>query len=207
MGGIEELLKKAKKAFEAGDYKWVAEVLRHAVFADPKNDNARLLQADAFEQLAYQAESGPWRDIYLTGAQELRNGSIDVPVLQRPRLEVAKGMTLGQIFDFLAVKVEGNSAVELSPMFVNWSFMDTGETARLELSNGTLHSKIGPSSESSDVALSSPRDVLEELIATEYSLSQAIEDARIEVQGDIEKMLKFWDTLTNFPLFWPIIEP
>ena len=207
MGGVEKLLEKAKNAFEAGDYKWVAEVLRHAVFADPQNDDARLLQADAFQQLAYQAESGPWRDIYLTGAQELRNGSIDLPVLQRPRLEVAKGMTLGQIFDFLAVKVEGNSAVELSPMFVNWSFIDTGETAHLELSNGTLHSKIGPSSEDSDVSISSSRNVLEELIATEYSLPQAIEDARIEIQGDIDKMLKFWETLTNFPLFWPIIEP
>ena len=116
-------------------------------------------------------------------------------------------MTLGQIFDFLAVKVDGKSAVELSPMFVNWSFTDTDETARLELSNGTLHSKIGPSSENSDVSISSSRNVLEELIATEYSLPQAIEDARIEVQGDIDKILKLWETLTNFPLFWPIIEP
>ena len=207
MGGIEELIEKARNAFEAGDYKWVAEVLRHAVFADPENDEARLLQADAFEQLAYQAESGPWRDIYLTGAQELRNGSINVPVLQRPRLEVAKGMTLGQIFDFLAVKVDGNKAVELSPMLVNWSFTDTGETAQLELSNGTLHSKIVTFSENSEISLRSSRNVLEELIATEYSLLQAIDEARIEVQGDTDKMLKFWETLTNFPLFWPIIEP
>ena len=207
MGGIEELIEKARNAFEAGDYKWVAEVLRHAVFADPENDEARLLQADAFEQLAYQAESGPWRDIYLTGAQELRNGSINVPVLQRPRLEVVKGMTLGQIFDFLAVKVDGNKAVELSPMLVNWSFTDTGETAQLELSNGTLHSKIVTFSENSEISLRSSRNVLEELIATEYSLLQAIDEARIEVQGDTDKMLKFWETLTNFPLFWPIIEP
>ena len=114
-------------------------------------------------------------------------------------------MTLGQIFDFLAVKVEGKNAIELSPMFVNWSFIDTGETARLELSNGTLHSKIGPASEDSDVSISSSRNVLEELIATEYSLPQAIEDARIEVQGDINKMLKFWETLTNFPLFLSLI--
>ena len=141
MGGIEDLLEKAKKAFKEGDYKWVAEVLRHAVFANPENEAVRLLQADAFEQLAYQAESGPWRDIYLTGAQELRNGSINVPVLQRPRLEVAKGMTLGQIFDFLAVKVNGNAAVKLSPMTINWSFSDANENAYLELSNGTLHSK------------------------------------------------------------------
>ncbi len=207
MGGIDELFEKAKNAFEKGDYKWVAEVLRHAVFTDPANDKVRLLQADAFEQLAYQAESGPWRDIYLTGAQELRNGSIDVPVLQRPRLEVAKGMTLGQIFDFLAVKVDGNSAIELSPMTVNWFFKETDEIASLELSNGALHSKTGSPSKSADIEITSSRDVLEELIATEYSISAALEEERLNIEGDVEKFLKFWETLTNFPLFWPIIEP
>ena len=207
MGGIDELLEKAKNAFEKGDYKWVAEVLRHAVFTDPDNDEVRLLQADAFEQLAYQAESGPWRDIYLTGAQELRNGSIDVPVLQRPRLEVAKGMTLGQIFDFLAVKVDGNSAIELSPMTVNWVFKGTDEIASLELSNGALHSKTGSPIKSADIEINSSRDVLEELIATEYSISTALEEERLNIEGDVEKFLKFWETLTNFPLFWPIIEP
>ena len=207
MGGIEDLLEKAKKAFKEGDYKWVAEVLRHAVFANPENEAVRLLQADAFEQLAYQAESGPWRDIYLTGAQELRNGSINVPVLQRPRLEVAKGMTLGQIFDFLAVKVNGNAAVKLSPMTINWSFSDTNENAYLELSNGTLHSKIGPMIRSTDLEIVSSRDVLEELISTEYSITQALEEKRIDIEGNVEKFLNFWETLTDFPLFWPIIEP
>ena len=207
MGGIEDLLEKAKKAFKEGDYKWVAEVLRHAVFANPENEAVRLLQADAFEQLAYQAESGPWRDIYLTGAQELRNGSINVPVLQRPRLEVAKGMTLGQIFDFLAVKVNGNAAVKLSPMTINWSFSDTNENAYLELSNGTLHSKIGPIIRSTDLEIVSSRDVLEELISTEYSITQALEEKRIDIDGNVEKFLNFWETLTDFPLFWPIIEP
>ena len=207
MGGIDALLEKARAAFESGDYRWVAEVLRHAVFADPQNNQVRLLQADAFEQLAYQAESGPWRDIYLTGAQELRNGSINIPVLQRPRLEVAKGMTLGQIFDFLAVKVDGPTAIKLGPVLINWSFTDTGETALLELSNGTLHSKIGSFSKSADVIVSSSRDVIEELIATEYSLSQAIGDERVKISGDSEKILNLWETFTDFPLFWPIIEP
>ena len=92
-------------------------------------------------------------------------------------------------------------------MLVNWSFTDTGETAQLELSNGTLHSKIVTSSESSEISLSSSRNVLEELISTEYSLLQAIDEERIEVQGETEKILQFWETLTNFPLFWPIIEP
>ncbi len=67
-GGPEALLGKARSAFDAGDYRWVAEVVNHLVFADPSNTDARALQADALEQLGYQAESGPWRAFYLTGA-------------------------------------------------------------------------------------------------------------------------------------------
>ena len=72
MGGADAALDKARGAFELGDYRWVAEVVNHVVFADPDNQAARELQADALEQLGYQSESGPWRNFYLTGAQELR---------------------------------------------------------------------------------------------------------------------------------------
>ena len=74
MGGADAALDKARGAFELGDYRWVAEVVNHVVFADPDNQDARELQADALEQLGYQAESGPWRNFYLTAAQELRHG-------------------------------------------------------------------------------------------------------------------------------------
>ena len=60
MGGTAELITKAAKAFEEGDYRWVVQVMNHAVFADPNNAKARNLQADAFEQLGYQSESGTW---------------------------------------------------------------------------------------------------------------------------------------------------
>ena len=72
MGGAEATLDKARGAYELGDYRWVAEVVNHVVFADPDNEDARELQADALEQLGYQAESGPWRNFYLTAAKELR---------------------------------------------------------------------------------------------------------------------------------------
>ena len=74
MGGADAALDKARGAFELGDYRWVAEVVNHVVFADPDNQDARELQADALEQLGYQAESGPWRNFYLTAAKELRDG-------------------------------------------------------------------------------------------------------------------------------------
>ena len=73
MGGADAVLRKARAAFEAGDYRWVAEVVNHLVFADPDNKDARDLQADTLEQLGYQAEAGPWRNNYLTGAKELRS--------------------------------------------------------------------------------------------------------------------------------------
>jgi alkyl sulfatase BDS1-like metallo-beta-lactamase superfamily hydrolase len=78
MGGAGLLLAKAREAFAAGEYRWVAQVVNHLVFAEPDNTDARHLQADALEQLGYQAESGPWRNFYLTGAQELRHGLPDL---------------------------------------------------------------------------------------------------------------------------------
>ena len=77
MGGADAVLDRARLSFAEGDYRWVVEVVNHVVFADPENEPARLLQADALEQLGYQSESGPWRDFYLSGAMELRsNGTV-----------------------------------------------------------------------------------------------------------------------------------
>ncbi len=74
MGGAENLLAKARESFARGEYRWVAQVVNHLVFADPDNKAARDLQADALEQLGYQTESGPWRNFYLSAVQELREG-------------------------------------------------------------------------------------------------------------------------------------
>ena len=79
MGGADAVLEKARESYDAGEYRWVAEVVNHVVFADPDNQAAKDLQADALEQLGYQAESGPWRNFYLTGAKELRDGVAQLP--------------------------------------------------------------------------------------------------------------------------------
>lgn len=74
MGGADAILQKAKQDYDRGNFRWVAQVVSKVVFTDPNNRAAINLEADALEQLGYQAESGPWRNFYLTGAQELRNG-------------------------------------------------------------------------------------------------------------------------------------
>ncbi len=154
-GGIDALVEKARVSYDEGDYRWVAEVLRHAVFAQPDHRRARTLQAAAFEQLGYQAEAGPWRDVYLTAAQELRSGTPDLPFPVRPRHAVDLG--LDEIFDYLAVRLDGPAATALGPLLIDWQLPGTHEQIRVELSNGTLHSTVDRAVAGADVVVTSDR--------------------------------------------------
>lgn len=110
MGGANELLARARASFDAGEYRWVAQVVNHLVFAEPDNMAARALQADALEQLGYQSESGPWRSFYLTGAQELRNGPPPIVIKSAEKPDVMAAMTVEMLLQFLGVHVNGPAA-------------------------------------------------------------------------------------------------
>ena len=179
MGGMDQLLEQARASFEAGDHKWVAEVLRHAVFADPSCEEARLLQADAFEQLAWRAESGPWRDIYLSGAQELRHGSLSIESVSRPRPELVTGMDLQQAFDLIAASLDGTAAAILGPLAINWHLADVADTARLELSNGTLHSRPGATHPTADVTVHGDRSQLDRIFSSETTMADLLDEGGV----------------------------
>ncbi|HQX63489.1 MAG TPA: alkyl sulfatase dimerization domain-containing protein, partial [Thermomicrobiales bacterium] len=107
MGGADALLANARRAFDQGEYRWVAQVVNHLVFADPDNEAARDLQADALEQLGYQAESGPWRNFYLSAAKELRDGVIDIATPKSTNPDIVRATPLDMFFDLLAVRLIG----------------------------------------------------------------------------------------------------
>lgn len=208
MGGMETLLRNARRAFDEGDYRWVAQVMRHAVFADPTNTAARNLQADAFEQLGYQAESGPWRDVYLTGAKELREGTppLDYPV--RPSAASIGGMTPLQVFDYLAVRLNGVEAERLGQHHLTWTLSDTGETVHLELSNGTLHSRTTPTNTASPSAtIASTRTDLNRLVGAELDFGDAVASGAVAISGSAELVTSIWNALVTFKMFFAIIEP
>ena len=210
MGGMDQLLTRARQSYQAGDHRWVAEVLRHAVFADPTCDEARLLQADAFEQLAYRAEAGPWRDIYLSGAQELRNGSIAIESINRPRPELVTGMDLQQAFDLLAASLDGVAAAAIGPLATDWYLDDTGDTVRLELSNGsngTLHSLPGATHASADVVVHGDRSQLNRLFGSDATGASLLDEGAITAEGDTDRLLALFACVTDFPRFYNIIEP
>ena len=210
MGGMDALLARARESYEAGDHKWVAEVLRHAVFADPKCEEARLLQADAFEQLAYRAEAGPWRDVYLSGAQELRHGSITIHSVSRPRPELVTGMDLQQAFDLLASAMDGVAAAALGPLAIDWHVgdpSDGGEIVRLELSNGTMHSTPGASHAEPNAVVRGDRGALDRMTTEGATVPDLLAEGALTATGDVERLTALFACLTEFPRFYNIIEP
>ena len=124
MGDADGILKKAKKDFEKGEYQWVAEVTNMIVFDDPDNQEARNLCADALEQLGYQAESGTWRNAYLSGARELREGTINDPAVKATgSFELMQSMSPEMMMDYLGILLDANAAQDLN-LKINLDFTD-----------------------------------------------------------------------------------
>ena len=131
MGGADAILARAAKDFAKGEFRFVAQALSHLVFADPDNQAARALLADTLEQLGYAAESATWRNAYLFGAQELRQGMPKVPARAAMPRETLAALRTEQLWDVLGVRLNGPKA-EGKHIVLNWSFTDTGETFRAD---------------------------------------------------------------------------
>jgi alkyl sulfatase BDS1-like metallo-beta-lactamase superfamily hydrolase len=135
MGGADEVLRRARESFADGDFRWVAQVVGHVVFADPDNAEARALQADALEQLGYGSENGTWRNFFLMGAYELRHGPVGTPTATASP-DVLDALTLDQLFDALAIRVDGPRSWD-ADITVRWNLTD-GEPVTMRLRNGVL---------------------------------------------------------------------
>jgi alkyl sulfatase BDS1-like metallo-beta-lactamase superfamily hydrolase len=110
MGGPKALLTRAMKDFKRGEYRWVASVVNNLVFADPTNEDAKQLLADAYEQMGYQATSAPWRNFYLGGAQELRNG---VAILSNPNAgsaDTLAAMSMDEFLTFICILIDAQKS-------------------------------------------------------------------------------------------------
>jgi alkyl sulfatase BDS1-like metallo-beta-lactamase superfamily hydrolase len=203
MGGIDSVVAQAQTSFNDGDYRWVVEVLNHAVFADPSHAGARTLQADAYEQLGYQAESATFRNAYLTAAMELRSGP------PQTQATVARGLmealTAEHIFDLLGVRLRAEDVADLSAIAA-FNFSDTGEQWIVELSNRAL-SAIRGVTESPDVTLDLPLTALIEALVTPASFVESIGNGTIAVTGDLGAVALILGHLDTFVGGFPIVEP
>ena len=209
-GGIDELLASAQKAFAEGDYRWVVELVNHAVFAEPTNERARSLQADALEQLGYQSESATFRNAYLMGAQELRNGPPPrSPARVRAR-SLIKAMTIEQVFDTLAVRAMSENLGGVA-IAINWTFTDMVNTPDekwiLGVSNRTIFATQGRHNQSASATISVSRDLFLEVIAQTTTFVDEIQKGTVTIDGDATVMLQIFGNLDNFSTGFAIVEP
>jgi alkyl sulfatase BDS1-like metallo-beta-lactamase superfamily hydrolase len=134
LGGLDATIAKAREFADAGDRRFAAELASHAVFADPSSEPARTLLAEVLTRLGYGSECATWRNNYLTGSQELGGTIADTAV---SAAGMASALTITQLFDSLAIRIDGKRAWDTAAS-IRWHFTDTGETYRMELSNGVL---------------------------------------------------------------------
>ena len=185
-GGADALLANAREAFEQGDYRWVAEVVNHLVFADPGNADARELQARALEQLAFGSENGTWRNFFLMGALELREGVSGTAAVTAPP-DIIRNLSAEQLFDVLAIRIDGPRAGDRR-ITLHWRFTDTDEDHRLTLEHGVLTQRRGTSASAVDATVNIERAALDEVLAGSASIEDITASGRLRVEGDAAKL-------------------
>jgi alkyl sulfatase BDS1-like metallo-beta-lactamase superfamily hydrolase len=209
IGGADALLAKAQDSFNQGDYRWVAELVNHLVFAEPNNQKARYLLADAYEQLGYVAESGPWRNFYLTGAKELRDGVMQLPAPSGLTPDMIKGLSTKLFFDYLAMKFNGtdNDAQKMQFNF-NFSLPDVNEHIALIIEDGVVNPRFAYTLKKDVTAtITVNRTDLDKMIMKQISLLDLIKNKAMIIEGDSNAFLAFFSKIDNFKFWFNIIEP
>jgi alkyl sulfatase BDS1-like metallo-beta-lactamase superfamily hydrolase len=206
MGGADAILGRAKKDFDKGEFRFIAQALSHLVFAEPDNAAARAMLADTFEQLGYLAESSTWRNAYLFGAQELREGVPKAPPRPPMPRETLAALGTGQLWDMLGVRLNGPKA-EGKTIVLNWAFTDTGEKFALTLENCALTYAEGVQASHADASFTLSRSLLDAVIAKQATFPEAMAAGKITFTGNPMKLGELMALMDEFPRMFEIVEP
>jgi alkyl sulfatase BDS1-like metallo-beta-lactamase superfamily hydrolase len=206
MGGSAAVIARAREDFARGEYRWVAQVMNHVVFAEPGNREAKLLAADAMEQLGYQAESATWRNAYLYGAQELRHGVEQLPPLPILAPDLLAAIPTGTLLDFTAVRLNPEK-VGGRAFVLNWHVTDRDERFAIRLAHSTLTHVAGKKEPGAQASLAGPRDVLLALILKRTTVPQAIQAGALACDGDAGCAEALFGMLDDFHLMFDVVTP
>lgn len=194
MGGAAAVRVAAREAMAEGDDRWAAQLLTHCVFADPDDTESRELQALAFEQMAFRTENTTWRNFYLMGALELRQGVLSVP--SRPaNPELVSALTIEQVFDAIGLRIDGERAAA-EHVVVNWVFTDLAGTADERWTCWVKNAAFGARRDSSDpraeATLATTKSTFIAVVVGGKAASEAFADGRIELEGDVGAVMRLF---------------
>ena len=205
LGDVEVVLRMAKADFDKGEYQWVAEITNVIVFADPANEAARLLCADALEQLGYQAESGPWRNAYLTAALELRYGNQGTNVGLQKGGGIVMQMTPAMIFDYMGILMDKEAMTD-QDFTINVTLSDLKQQHVLHAKNGVLLVYENTRREDADVSITCPKNALLYILMNNVRALDGV-----PMEGNVELITLFAQSMNQVPVQgtvpFNIIEP
>ena len=205
MGGSAAVMKKAREAYNKGDYRWAAEVMNKVVFAEPNNTAAKNLQADILEQLGYQSENGTWRNEYLMGAYELRNGTPKITATTASP-DTLNAMTPDMILDYFGMHIIGDKA-NGKKMVINWEEPNLKEKYVITLENSALVYRKVNSFGNADLSMTIPKESLLGIAGNATTLDKEIQDGRAKVTGDTSKFNELLETFDSFTPDFNIVTP
>lgn len=211
IGGFVVVLEKARKALQEGDYRWAAELLNHLVFAEADSE-AKTLLASAYTQLAYQAESGPWRDVYLSAALELKQGKSKTVISLASAKGLLKHAPVEKFFDAMAAQLNGPEA-EGKNIRLNIHFNDLNSSYQLWIENSVLHHRmikdeVDPSTNvEADASLSISHDLFLDVILGNTNLRSLISSDQLSLDGSHLDVFRFFSLLDKTTEPFAIVEP
>ena len=203
-GGGDALMASAAQAFAAADYRWVAELVSHLVFAEPDRRDARELLAETFEQLAYTCENGVWRNFYLSGAKELIEGPPE-PVASSTGAAIASALSIDQLFDVLAVRLNGERAAGMRRV-INFNFTDA-EPFTIELIHSVLHAFRGRQDNRATLTITCPSTLLSQALRGEANLMDEIASGNVTIDGELTHLFDVLLLLDTPSMSFAIVEP
>lgn len=204
LGGADKLQALAQQAYDAGDFRWAAELLKHAVLADAKNTAARELQARCFEQLGYAAESSTWRNFYLTGAKELRSGPPDKGISREMLLDMLQHTPIERFLEAMAAALNADKAGD-SRYKINLVFSDLGESHVLEVANGVLHHHKAAKAADANATLTLTKPFFLRMVLGSAGAKELLLSDQTKIDGSTIDLGRFFSLLDKAPGTFAIV--
>ena len=203
--GAEGIMAEGQRAFDAADYRWAAQILHTLVFAQPDHQAARELQADAYEQMGYQAEGPQWRGIYLTAARELREG-VQAATFATASPDTILAMPIDILFDFVAVHLIGEKA-GTADLRIALRFTDgDDETWTMRIRRGVLNARRGAAPDA-QLTVSGPKSALVGVLLKPAASGALVKSGAVTLDGDEVVLQTLAGLLDDFDPDFPIVTP
>lgn len=206
MGGAESVIEKAQADYDKGEYRWVATALNHVVFSEPNNKTAKDLLAKTYDQMGYQAESGPWRNFFLSGAKELRDGIIKAATPDTGSADIVRNLGLVTYLDYLAVRLNHPKAAG-TVITLNFVMPDVKEKFVMYIENGVMNYTMDMQDDKAGATVTLNRTVLDDINLGQTTLNQAITDGKVKIDGDAKQFGDFVAMLDRFEFWYNIVTP